>query len=119
VELRREGLLNKEAKFGATARDRHIVPARLRRDVARIVEEAVLSLHEVVGCVGLTRTDILVLEDGEIVILELNGIPGLLQSSIACDAALAAGISFDELAVRYAESAYLERAEPRIWADQC
>ena len=51
----------------------------------------------------------------QIVVLEINGIPGLLESSIACDAAHAAGICFDELCIKYAESAYLPRAEPRIW----
>jgi hypothetical protein len=48
-------------------------------------------------------------------ILEQNGIPGLLESSIACDAALDAGIPFDQLCVLYAQSAYIRRDEPAIW----
>ncbi len=77
-----------------------------------------LLIHDAVGSIGLTRTDILVRTDGELVVLELNAIPGLLESSIACDAARAAGMSFDDLCVAYAESAFLARAEPRIWKGQ-
>ena len=87
----------------------------LSPEIASRVGTAVMELHEAVGCVGLTRTDVLILPDGEIVVLEMNGIPGLLESSIACDAAQAAGISFDQLSVDYAMSAYIPRPEPRIW----
>jgi len=117
VELRRDDVLvmGPGEKFGAQGLDRHIIPARLAPGLAAKIEGAVLRLHAEVGCIGLTRTDALVLPDGELVILEQNGIPGLLESSIACDAALAAGIPFDELCVLYAQSAYLRRNEPAIW----
>ena len=117
VELRHDDVpvLGKEQKFGAEGLDRHIIPARLARDLAAKIERVVLRLHAEVGCIGLTRTDMLVLSDGELVVLEQNGIPGMLESSIACDAALAAGISFEELCVLYAQSAYIRRDEPDIW----
>lgn len=117
VELKRDDVLvlGPEEKFGAEGLNRHIVPAKLTAAITARIGNAVLALHDAVGSIGLTRTDALVLPDGEIVVLELNGIPGLLESSIACDAARAAGISFDELAVRYAESAFIRRPEPRVW----
>jgi len=117
VELRRDDVLvmGPKEKFGVEGLDRHIIPARLAPKLAARIEEVVLRLHVAIGCTGLTRTDMLVLPDGELVILEQNGIPGLLESSIACDAALAAGIPFDELCVLYANSAYLRRDEPAIW----
>jgi len=119
VELRRDDVpvLGSEQKFGAEGFGRHIIPARLTLDVAAHVQRVVLALHDAVGAIGLTRTDVLILPDDQIVVLEMNGIPGLLESSIACDAARAAGISFDDLCVRYAESAFIQRAEPRIWED--
>jgi D-alanine-D-alanine ligase len=118
VELRRDGdtPMTAKLKFGAEGLGRHIIPARVSVDAARKIERAVLDLQDAVGAIGLTRTDILVLADGEIVILEMNAIPGLLTSSIACDAARAAGIDFDELCVRYLGSAFAPRAEPDIWA---
>lgn len=118
VELRRDDVLvlGPEEKFGSSGLGRHIIPARLDSKIATKLESVVLRLQEVVGAVGLTRTDVLITESGELVMLELNAIPGLLDSSIACDAAAAAGIPFDDLCVRYAESAFLPRPEPSIWA---
>jgi D-alanine-D-alanine ligase len=117
VELKRDDVLvlGPEEKFGAEGLNRHVVPATLTAEITTRIGYAVMALHDAVGSIGLTRTDALVLPDGEIVVLELNGIPGLLESSIACDAARAAGISFDELSVRYAESAFIRRPEPRVW----
>jgi D-alanine-D-alanine ligase len=117
VELRRDDVLvlGIEQKFGVEGLNRHIIPARLDSHLAARVSDVVMKIHSAVGCIGLTRTDILVRNDGELIILELNGIPGLLESSIACDAARAAGISFDELALKYAQSAFITRAEPQIW----
>jgi D-alanine-D-alanine ligase len=117
VELRRNDVvvLGTAEKFGTGARGRHRIPPRLSTELVGRLERSVLRLHEEVGTAGLTRADVLVLEDDELVILELNGIPGLLESSIACDAAAAAGIPFDELCRRYAESAFLTRPEPDVW----
>lgn len=117
VELRREGelVLGPEEKFGPEGLGRHIIPARLDAGLVLRLREAVLTVHDAVGAVGLTRTDVLIRKDGELVILELNGIPGLLESSIACDAARAAGLPFDELCIRYLQSAFIPRAEPRVW----
>jgi D-alanine-D-alanine ligase len=117
VELKRDDVLvmGSEEKFGAEGRNRHIIPTVLSTEITYRIGTAVMELHDAVGCVGLTRTDLLIRPDGEIVVLEMNGIPGLLESSIACDAAQAAGISFDQLSVDYAMSAYIRRPEPRIW----
>jgi D-alanine-D-alanine ligase len=119
VELRRDdvAVMGPKEKFGEEGRDRHIIPARLARKLATRIKEVVLRIHAEVGCIGLTRTDMLVLPDSEVVVLEQNGIPGLLESSIACDAALAGGISFEELCVLYAQSAYLRRDEPAVWGE--
>jgi D-alanine-D-alanine ligase len=117
VELRRdaEPVLTSELKFGKTATDQHIIPARISEQLSSRIEAAVMALNAAIGCVGLTRTDLLVLPSDEVVILEVNGIPGLLESSIACDAARAAGIAFDELAAHYAMSAFTRRVEAQVW----
>jgi D-alanine-D-alanine ligase len=117
IEIRRDdvAVFGVEEKFGAQSLGRHIIPARIDSAVSKRIEQAVITLHREIGSIGLTRTDILVLKNGEIVILEVNGIPGLLTSSIACDAAQAAGISFEELCILYAQSAYIRRAEPDVW----
>jgi len=108
-------VMDKELKFGPAATNQHIIPARLHPLATERIAKFLPRLHDAVGAVGLTRTDILVLISGDIVVLEMNGIPGLLPTSIACDAAKAAGIEFDELALRYAMSAFLPRHEPNVW----
>jgi D-alanine-D-alanine ligase len=117
VELRRDdvAVMGPDEKFGAQGLGRHIIPARISAAVEDKIRHAVLLLHDEVGSIGLTRTDILILPDEELVVLELNGIPGLLHSSIACDAALAAGISFPDLCERYLQSAFIRRPEPNLW----
>lgn len=117
VELRRDDVqvLGIEEKFGVDALGRHIIPARLDVELSKRIENAVLTIRRELGPIGLSRTDILVTFDGTLVILEVNGIPGLLESSIACDAARAAGVSFDDLCLIYAMSAFIKRPEPRVW----
>ena len=51
----------------------------------------------VLGCKGVTRTDILVKDDGSCWILETNTLPGMTGTSLVPDAARAIGIEFPEL----------------------
>lgn len=108
-------VLDAKLKFGQDAKSQHVIPARLPLAVEMKIKWALPILHKAVGAVGLTRTDIIVRPDGDLVILEMNGIPGLLETSIASDAAKAAGIEFDDLAEMYAMSAFLPRREPKVW----
>jgi D-alanine-D-alanine ligase len=108
-------VMDAELKFGESAVGQHIIPARLPPPLTKRVESAVRGLLDAIGAVGLTRTDMLVLPGGELVVLEVNAIPGLLPTSIAVDAAAAGGIPFDELAYRYAMSAFLPRKELNVW----
>lgn len=117
VELAKGGALVMDAqlKFGDSATSQHIIPPRLPRSVLNSIETTVMLLIDVIGAVGLSRTDLLVMENGDLVVLEINGIPGLLPTSIAVDAAAAGGISFDDLSLKYAMSAFLPRKEPNVW----
>lgn len=110
VEIVRERVFGFEDKFGAASQDHHVVPAQIDDALASRLRASCLKLHRALRACGLTRYDLLVSEpDGYISFLECNPIPGLLASSLACDAALAAGIDFDSLAHSYAESAFLPR----------
>lgn len=117
VELMRDDVqvMGIEEKFGSNARDRHRIPAEITSKMLCRVENAVNIILDTIGAVGLTRTDILILHDESIVILELNGIPGMLSQSIACDAALKGGISFEDLCEMVVQSAFLDRKEPNVW----
>lgn len=118
VELKRDDVkvLGPVEKFGPTANDRHVIPARLSEGLHKRISNVVLSLHRALSAVGLTRTDIIITEREEVVVLEMNGIPGLLATSIACDSAKAAGMGFESLCLEYAETAKLDRFEQDIWS---
>jgi D-alanine-D-alanine ligase len=67
-----------------------------------IVEEAMdlgRTCHEALCCDGMSRTDMILTEDGAKV-LEVNTIPGLTRMSLLPKAAAAAGISFARLVDR-------------------
>lgn len=118
VELQRRGSLfmGIEEKFGSTSLDRHVIPAPLTQKMSHAIAKASVDLHRAVGARGLSRFDYIVGTNDDIYVIEANGIPGLLASSIACDAAAAAGISFEQLSGYYMASAFLERDEPYIEA---
>lgn len=85
----------------------HRIPARLPEDVYARVQELACAAHEALGLYGISRTDMIVTEDGP-VILETNNIPGMTPTSLIPDEARHAGIPFSELCAELVELA-LER----------
>lgn len=81
-------------KPGATE---EIVPARLPQKVLELAQEYALKAHRALGCEGATRTDMIVFENRQPVILEVNTLPGMTGTSLLPNSAKAAGISFTAL----------------------
>jgi D-alanine-D-alanine ligase len=75
----------------------HLIPAPLSKEQYQRVQELALIAHEALGCRDLSRTDFLVPEHAEPVVLELNTLPGMTPTSLYPDAARAAGLSFEEV----------------------
>ncbi len=73
-----------------------ITPARIGDHMTGLVQQAAVRTHEIIGCGGMSRTD-MILRDGRPFVLETNTIPGMTQTSLLPQAARAAGISFPEL----------------------
>ncbi len=74
----------------------HIIPARISEAAAQTSTDYALRCHALLGCRGMSRTDLMVVGDQPYV-LEINTIPGMTPTSLLPDAARAAGISFAEL----------------------
>jgi D-alanine-D-alanine ligase len=93
------------AKY-APGGSRHILPARIAPSVAK--KAGVLSrlACEVLGTRGAARVDLIVDKDLGAVLLEVNTIPGMTETSLLPEAAKAAGLSFDDLVYQIAESSY-------------
>ncbi|MDX1933570.1 MAG: D-alanine--D-alanine ligase [Capsulimonadales bacterium] len=76
---------------------REIVPARIDEEIAREAQEIAVRCHRLLGCRGMSRTDMFVTDYGEVITLEINTIPGMTVTSLLPKAAAAAGIPFPEL----------------------
>jgi D-alanine-D-alanine ligase len=63
------------------------------------------SIHKLVGARHLSRTDMIVKDDGSIMVLEINTMPGMTAASLYPKAGAAAGLSFDQLVKRLVELA--------------
>ena len=80
---------------------RLICPAELPDAVTARAQELALATHDVLGCRGFSRVDLMRDQaTGELFVLEANAIPGLTDTSLLPQAADAAGIGFDELVGR-------------------
>jgi D-alanine-D-alanine ligase len=89
-----------------------IVPPRLdERTIARVQELAVAAFVAS-DCEGMARVDFFVREDGEVVVNELNTIPGFTSTSVYAKLFEASGISYRELLDRLVALA-LDRRERR------
>jgi D-alanine-D-alanine ligase len=99
-----------KAKYDAGASE-EIVPARIPDDVARRAQSLAVKAHQVLGCRGMSRTD-LVWNGDRMATLEVNTIPGMTANSLLPKAAKAAGIEFGDLISRLLEWA-LEDARRR------
>ncbi len=72
-------------------------PARLETDVSGRVTEIALRTHRALGCLNVSRVDVIIDESITPQVLELNISPGMTETSLLPMAAEVAGMGFDEL----------------------
>lgn len=84
------------AKYELEATTIHC-PARISEDQKNIAKELAKKAYRVMNCKGFTRVDMFVCENGDIVLNELNTIPGLTATSRYPSMISFAGIGFSEL----------------------
>jgi D-alanine-D-alanine ligase len=86
-------------------RTRFVCPAELPDDVAARTQELAVAAYRALGCAGFARVDLMLHEDGQLLVLEANVVPGLTETSLLPQAAEAAEIGFDALVARLLELA--------------
>ena len=89
------GFYDYHAKYTPGATE-EIVPARIPKKQYQVAEDLATACHCALGCRGMSRTDMMVRGD-EVLVLELNTIPGMTPTSLLPRAARAAGIEFPDL----------------------
>ena len=101
----KSGMYDFASKYTAGATD-YYCPARLSSSQSnkcmQIAEQAVAE----VGCTGAPRVDLIVPDIGAPVVLEINTIPGMTETSLLPKAAAEAGIDFSALCLRLVDMAW-------------
>jgi D-alanine-D-alanine ligase len=88
------------------------VPARISEEAAQRVQDLSVQAFVASECEGMARVDCFVRDEGEVVINELNTIPGFTATSVYAKLFEASGIAYPDLLERLIQLA-LERHERR------
>jgi D-alanine-D-alanine ligase len=100
-----------EAKYDEGEMDL-IVPARITEQQLERAQELAVRAFVATDCEGMARADLFVREDGEVLVNELNTIPGFTSTSVYARLFADSGIPYAELLDRLADLA-VERFERR------
>jgi D-alanine-D-alanine ligase len=92
---------------------RLVVPARVAPAVRGRVRELAVQSFAASGCAGLARVDFFVRDDGEVLVNELNTMPGFTQTSVFGSLFAASGIAYPELLDRLVGLALQRHAAER------
>ncbi|WP_198919372.1 D-alanine--D-alanine ligase [Pseudomonas chlororaphis] len=89
-----------------------VVPADLSEEVSERIRALAIEAFQVLGCSGLARVDVFLTQGGEVLINEINSLPGFTRISMYPKLWQAAGMTYSELVSRLIELA-LERHAAR------
>jgi D-alanine-D-alanine ligase len=99
-------------KYTVGATD-YFCPASFPQETTRRIQATALDAYYAVGGRDYARVDIMVTAAGEPVLLEVNTLPGMTETSLLPKAAAAAGINFVDLCQKMVKLAWLR---PRVEA---
>ncbi|MFV9510713.1 D-alanine--D-alanine ligase family protein [Tepidibacillus sp. LV47] len=92
-----------ESKYSVGGSE-HIIPARIDKNVENMIKKWAVAAHQALGCSTLSRVDFIIPKDKSLpVILEVNTLPGMTETSLYPDAAKAIGLSYEDMVYRLVE----------------
>lgn len=113
VEIRpKQGAYDYQNKYTPGATE-YFCPAEFDTATTARIEAAAMGAFKAVGARDYARVDIMVRADGQPVVLEVNTLPGMTETSLLPKAAAAAGYSFPALCRRMIELALRRRGSPK------
>jgi D-alanine-D-alanine ligase len=86
-----------------------VLPAPFPEETRDMLQAYALRLHDILGCAGATRTDMLFHETRGAFLLEINTAPGMTDQSDLPAQAAEAGIAFDDLVEKILCSASVKK----------
>ena len=96
----KSGFYDFEAKYLPEEQVDLDVPAEIRSELASQVQRLAIKTFEAIGCEGLARVDVFLTHDGQLVINEINTMPGFTQHSMFPRMWAASGVPYPELIER-------------------
>ncbi|MCZ6644556.1 MAG: D-alanine--D-alanine ligase [Gammaproteobacteria bacterium] len=91
----------------------HVIPAPFEDAFNTRLQEIALIAHQCLGMRDLSRADFIVTDDSQIVLLEVNSLPGMTPTSLYPDGAAAIGMDFATLVDALVKSAF-DRASQKV-----
>ena len=85
-----------KAKYNKTAKTKHLMPARLKKNEYLYVLKVAKKAHDALNCKGVSRADFKFYKD-KFYLLEINTQPGMTSLSLVPEIANYGGISFPNL----------------------
>ncbi|MEK6278414.1 MAG: D-alanine--D-alanine ligase family protein [Actinomycetota bacterium] len=82
-----------------------VAPASLEEATSARVRELAAQVFRLAGCSGLARCDFFVLEGGEVLVNEINTIPGFTETSVFSKLFEATGVSYPDICNRLVQLA--------------
>lgn len=111
VEVRpKTGIYDYKTKYSAGTTE-YACPAPFDAATTRQVQDAALGAFQAIGGRDYSRVDVIVRANGEPVVLEVNTLPGMTETSSLPRAAKAAGIGYADLCQRIVELALARLAK--------
>lgn len=96
----KSGFYDFEAKYLPEEQVDLDVPAQVQPELADQVRQLAIKTFQAIGCEGLARVDVFVTRDGEVVINEINTMPGFTEHSMFPRMWAASGVPYSELVER-------------------
>lgn len=90
-------------KYDADQLAKEVCPAVIDIELANTLQAIARRVHEVMDCRHMSRTDVIVTEEGEVYFLEVNTIPGLTPTSIIVQQLEKAGLGLGAVIKNWVE----------------
>jgi D-alanine-D-alanine ligase len=90
------------------------IPAKLDKETTKRIQEISVKVFQVLSCEGLSRVDFFLKDNGELIVNEINTIPGFTKISMYPKMWEASGISYTELITRLIELAIARHEKERV-----